>query len=226
VNAADVLADRRCVLLDFDGPVCSVFGGVSDRTVTLELRAFLADIGLETPPDRAPTRDPFDLLRHAASHGDDLAERAEQELTRLEVSALATASPTPATEGVMRVLSRSGRSITIVSNNSRAAVEHYLAKHGLGSLVTGISARTEADPDLLKPNPHLLLRAMVANAAAPGECVMIGDSLADIEAAHASGTAVIAYANKPGKRVRFEQAHPTLIIDSMGELTARPVRPL
>lgn len=54
----------------------------------------------------------------------------------------------------------------------------------------------------------------------PDQCVMIGDSATDIEAAHAARVAAIAYANKPGKRTRFAVYRPAAIIDHMCELAA------
>lgn len=47
----------------------------------------------------------------------------------------------------------------MVSNNSAAAVRAYLDKHNLARYVVDVSCRTEPDPTLLKPHPHLLRRA-------------------------------------------------------------------
>lgn len=37
---------------------------------------------------------------------------------------------------------------------------------------------------------------------------MVGDSVADIEAAQAAGVGVVAYANRPGKRSRLADHEP------------------
>jgi phosphoglycolate phosphatase-like HAD superfamily hydrolase len=50
--------------------------------------------------------------------------------------------------------------------------------------------------------------------------VLIGDSATDIEAARAARTAVIAYANKPGKQDRFVPLRPDALITAMSDLTA------
>lgn len=65
-----------------------------------------------------------------------------------------------------------------------------------------------SDPGLLKPNPHLLLRALAQLSTQAEECVMVGDSVADIEAAQAAGVGVVAYANRPGKRSRLADHEP------------------
>jgi phosphoglycolate phosphatase-like HAD superfamily hydrolase len=94
----------------------------------------------------------------------------------------------------------------------------YLRAHDLTSYITGVSARTTADPTRLKPNTFLLDQAVEHLGAAPGECVMVGDSTTDVEAANSAWVPSIAYANKPGKRERFEALLLDAIIKDMTEL--------
>ncbi|MFF5938707.1 HAD family hydrolase [Streptomyces sp. NPDC012508] len=46
-------------------------------------------------------------------------------------------------------------------------------------------------------------------------CTLIGDSPTDIQAAHAAGTTVIGYANKPDKAGLFAEAQADAITDDM-----------
>jgi len=55
-------------------------------------------------------------------------------------------------------------------------------------------------------------------AAAPSDAVLIGDSVTDIQAARAAGTAAIAYANKPGKDRALRSFDPDALITSMDEI--------
>lgn len=213
-DLAHLLARCRHVLLDFDGPVCSVFGGTSDRAVADQLRADFPEL----PADVANSSDPFDVLRHAATLGPAVLARIAVEFERLEVQAAATATPTPGAAETIAALRRTGHTITIVSNNSAAAVAAYLDHQGLAELVDGISARTDPAPDLLKPSPHLLLQAMRTLGADAAHCVLIGDSATDIKAAHAVEIAVIGYANKTGKRDLFRTLNPDAVIDSMSTI--------
>lgn len=216
MTPAELVASKQVVLLDFDGPICSVFGGVAAEWVAAELGR---QLGL-SHDHAAVTRDPFDILRFAASDGTTSAADAERELTRLEVQAVATAPQTQGAADVLETLAAAGHTIAVVSNNSEAAVGSYLYANELEDLVHLISARNDADPDLLKPNPHLLIRAMEQLGAERESCVMVGDSITDIEAARSAGVQVIAYANKPGKRDRFSAVQPgSLIIDQVSELT-------
>ncbi|WP_231933670.1 HAD-IA family hydrolase [Micromonospora coxensis] len=78
--------------------------------------------------------------------------------------------------------------------------------------------RPEAAPEKMKPDPFPVLAAIRELGAEQAECVLVGDSATDIEAAHAAGIAAIGYANKPGKRERFTAAEA--VIDSMAEMVA------
>jgi HAD superfamily hydrolase (TIGR01662 family) len=217
---ADVLRRPRHVLLDFDGPVCAVFGGVTDQAVAARLREFLTDLGFAVPHHVRAARDPFEVLFFASLIDADTAHRTHVEFTRLEVEAVASAPATPGAAEAIRSLASSGRTVTVVSNNSRDAVCAYLRAHDLAGHVTGVSARTTADPTRLKPNTFLLDQAVEHLGAAAGECVMVGDSTADVQAAKAAWVPSIAYANKPGKRKRFETLQPDAIIEDMADLAA------
>ncbi len=212
---AELLARCPHVLLDFDGPICAVFGGTTDRAIADQLRANLPGL----PDHVVASSDPFDVLRHAATLGPEILDEVAHEFTRLEVQAVATATPTPGATEAIAKLCAAGHTITIVSNNSTVAVETYLRGHDLAAFVGGVSARTSSDPDLLKPNPYLVDRAIRVTGATPSGCVLLGDSPTDIIAGHAAGTAVVAYANKPGKYDRLSVLGPDIIIDTMFALT-------
>lgn len=215
-TAAELVASKRFVLLDFDGPICSVFGGVTAEWVAAELQRRL---GLSAEHS-TETRDPFDILKLAAAEGEREAELAERELTRLEVEAVASAIPTSGSDSVMHRLTEAGHTLAVVSNNSAAAVSAYLYEHDLDDYVQVISARDDTDPGLLKPNPHLLLRAMAQLGAKAEECVMVGDSTSDIEAAQAAGAAAIGFANKPVKLASLSRSQPEAVISKIEELIA------
>lgn len=217
VPISELLARAPNVLLDFDGPVCAIFSGITDRVVADQLQTLIG-VSLTRP---GATDDPFDVLRAAAEVGPDVARRANDELTKLEIAATATAQPTPGIDVALSRLCASGHTITIVSNNSEAAVRRYMDLHGLSRWISDVSARTAStDSTHLKPHPHLLFRAVAQLAAHPGSCVMIGDSVSDVEAAHAADVVVIAYANHLGKRVLLAAAKPDAIIHHVDELAA------
>jgi len=170
VNATDLLDQRDHVLLDFDGPVCSVFGGeISNVRAADCLRSIVK--GAVLPAEIANGPDPFAVLRFSAQfeNGARLADVAA-ELERLEREAVRTAPPTVAIARVLDYLASAGHFVTIVSNNSAAAVADFLSRHGLERLARGIAARRSADPSLLKPAPYLVEQAM-ADASVPRNAV-------------------------------------------------------
>ena len=188
MTLAEVLAERRHVLLDFDGPVCAVFGGMSAHDSAARLAAALRARGIRLPAEVTDTDDPFEVLRAAeTAHAAPLAEAM---LRDLELQAVQVAPSRPASDVALDALIETGHTITIVSNNSAAAVDAVLATHQLTKQVKAVVARTESDPALLKPNPHLVHRAIHRLRVEPAACVLVGDSITDITAARAAGIAV------------------------------------
>ncbi|WP_245389716.1 HAD hydrolase-like protein [Streptomyces sp. PvR006] len=60
----------------------------------------------------------------------------------------------------------------------------------------------------MKPTPFPLITAAEQMHIYVTSCTLIGDSLADIQAAHAAGATVIGYANNPYKVDQFTEARP------------------
>jgi len=66
--------------------------------------------------------------------------------------------------------------------------------------------RPYAEPQRMKPNPESVLRAVRQLNGRPGECVLVGDSVTDIEAARRAGVRSIGFANKPSKYLMLLEA--------------------
>lgn len=225
--AAHALNGCRHVLLDFDGPVCSIFAGVGAPSVAAALRDMLAQHS-PVPAELDQVDDPLAVLRLIPSVAPHLTDQVEAALRDAEVAAAATARPTPDAEAFLAACRESGRLVSIVSNNSRAAVEAYLTSRSLIDSVDLVVARTDPNPALMKPSPHLLEKAMAALDTSPAESVLVGDSTTDIHAAQAAGVGMIGYANKPGKAERLLDDGADAVVTTMAELaaavTASPVR--
>jgi phosphoglycolate phosphatase len=210
-----VIARTRYLLLDFDGPICSIFAGLPAPTVAEKLRKLFPG---ELPDEIADTPDPIEVFCYSATVSDEMAARVEAEMSDLEVAAVATADPTPYIHEVIASARESGRTIAVVSNNSTRAVTDYLDHHGLIGGIALVVARTSHDPALLKPSPYLIDKAVRGLNADPAASTLVGDSLTDIEAAHSAGIASIGYANQPGKRENMTQAQAEAVITSMADL--------
>jgi HAD superfamily hydrolase (TIGR01662 family) len=195
---------------------------VPDAEVAADLCSALGELGTSVPDHVAAATDPFDVLRFAASVSPSTADHVDARFRSREVDAVKTAPQTPGLTELLRHIAQDGKTVSIVSNNATEAVRSYLERTGLTPLIGDINAREDSSFENLKPAPFLLERAMSRLGARPTDCVMIGDSVTDIQAAKAAGTKVIAYANKPGKRERFAAHQPDALIDSMTVLFEAP----
>ena len=127
-NLGSIVARTRYLLLDFDGPVCSIYAGLPASTVAGQLRkVFPAGQILE---QAMTTDDPIKVFTLAAQVSPELAARVEAEMTDLEVEATATAKPTPYIHEVLAASRESGRTVAVVSNNGARAVNTYLSATG------------------------------------------------------------------------------------------------
>ncbi|MFI6065826.1 HAD family hydrolase [Micromonospora sp. NPDC051227] len=214
-----LLAGVGAVLLDFDGPVCSIFAGYPAPQVAAELVDVLRRHGVDVPPDLASEPDPLEVLRRTGAAGDQgVTQAVEDALCAAERRAVETAEPTPYGREVIVAARQAGMSVAVVSNNSAGAVTAYLEAHRLAGYVSPVVGRAYADPDRMKPNPEPILQAMRALAELPARCVLVGDSLSDIEGARAAGVTVIGYANRPVKVDTFAPAGAGAVVTSMGEI--------
>jgi phosphoglycolate phosphatase len=217
-DAQALLGRVRTVLLDFDGPVCSIFAGYPAPDVADELAATCAAAGHPVPADYLRNRDPLDVLRFAGTVDAQLTELIERELTRAEVKAAETAEATPGAAAFLAACRSTGRTIAVVSNNSAAAVAHYLKRVGWAGMVHLVEGRDPSDPALMKPHPYVLLRTLHDLAAPAETAVIVGDSVTDIEAGLAADVWTIGYANKPGKDEAMRDAGGDVVLGSMTEL--------
>jgi len=224
-----LLSGIRGVLFDFDGPVCRLFPGESSRPVANELRDLLSQAGAEQllTPSEKRHKDPHVVLQavHRArpAHG-DLVASMEEHVTRGEVAAACKAEPTPGAAELIRRLSKNGFELAVVTNNSPRAADRYLRDWGLRDHFRAVHGRASSDPDLMKPHPDVVLRALRSLGLRPGEAVMIGDTSTDLQAAAHAGVRFIGYGRNEAKRNRLRDAGAAVVLgayapllDEMGE---------
>ncbi|MGW5580993.1 HAD family hydrolase [Micromonospora chokoriensis] len=214
-----LLGEVSAVLLDFDGPVCSIFAGYPAPQVAAELVDVLRRCGVDVPSDLASEADPLEVLRRTGAAGDYGITRAiEDALCAAERRAVETAEPTPYGREAIVAARQAGMSVAAVSNNSAGAVTAYLAAHRLAGHVWPVVGRVYGEPTRMKPNPEPILRAVRAVSVPAERCVLVGDSLTDVEAARAAGIRSIGYANREPKIRALRAAGADVVITSMGEL--------
>lgn len=222
---AEALMRRvRTVLLDFDGPVCSIFAGYPAPAVAEELAITAAAVGHPVPTNYLRNQDPLDVLRFAGTIDPALTLLIERELTRAEVKAVDTAEATPGAEAFLTACRSTGRTVAVVSNNSAAAATRYLERAGWADFIRLVEGRDPSDPGLMKPHPHVLLRTLRDLAEPAESAVIVGDSVTDIEAGLAADVWTLGYANKPGKDEAMREVGADVVVHSMADLAQATVR--
>jgi beta-phosphoglucomutase-like phosphatase (HAD superfamily) len=209
----------RHVLIDFDGPLCEIFAGMPSGEVAEELRRELRAGGIDIPARVTATADPLEVFRAVADLGDQAAAIAQALLTALEVQAAQTARPAPGSADLIVTAIRTGRTVTVVTNNSTAAVTAYLTRQHLDPYVGKIIGRDDPDPALMKPSPYRVRIAVNVLQAETEDCVFIGDTVTDVLAGLLGGVAVIGYANKPGKTEALHNAGARAVTTDLAEIT-------
>lgn len=216
----EIAARCRHVLLDFDGPVCVVFAGTPAPNVARELRLALSAKGIPLPGEALDTDDPLEVFRVTARHHPEADEVANRELTRLEFQAIISARPTEGAADLIATARRTGRTVTIVTNNSGDAAMYYLDTHGLHQHGVRVVGRDDADPERMKPSPYRVREAVSMAGAEGEECAFIGDSTSDVLAGRLAGVAVIGFANKPHKVSTLTRAGADAVTTRLSEISA------
>ena len=210
---------QKVLLLDFDGPVCSVFAGMSNDEVAKELRRRLAAAGIAVPAEIHSVPDPLEVFRVIAAGGRSAAQPAQRELTLLETQAVATARPTDGATELITTARQVGLSVAVVSNNSGQAVAAYLHEYDLARYVSVVIGRDDPNPAHMKPSPYRVRQAVQMLRATPVDCVLVGDQVSDVAAAHSAELPAIGYANKPGKAERLAQAGADAVVTRLADIT-------
>lgn len=92
-SVEQIIKGTRHLLLDFDGPVGSIFAGIGADNVARQRRDTLITAGFALPDAALDTDDPLEVFRLAASTGPDAAVTAQQLLTAFETRAVPRPHP-------------------------------------------------------------------------------------------------------------------------------------
>jgi myo-inositol-1(or 4)-monophosphatase len=217
-----ILSSARCLLFDFDGPVCDLAGAMP-ADITGRLRRLVNGEGIDAPTDG----DPFDILAVVAGHSSKLAAALDTELASTELAAVAHATVPGYLHEALAACRDSGRTLAVIGRQAADAVHAYLAKHGLSDQAACVITPGSYPPGHLQTVTHLIEDTIGALQATPAECALITASPAGIDAAHGIGAHAIGYARTPANREHLAAAGATCTIPSLADLTLRlRARPL
>ncbi len=210
------------VALDLDGTLLDTVPDIAAAA-----NAMLADLG-RPAVDEARVRDyvgnGIERLVHRLLSG-DMQRDADATLMARAVPlfehhyARCNGTASRAYEGVMaglEALARRGLPLACVTNKAAAFSEPLVAARGLaGCFDLLVSGDTLAER---KPHPLPLLHIARHFGCAPGELLMVGDSVSDVRAARAAGCPVVcvSYGYNHGRDIGDES--PDVVIDSLADL--------
>lgn len=216
-DARELLQSARAVLLDFDGPVTPLMPAPLNMQAADAARAALARHGID-PVDVRTTSDHLAVIRWAGAHAPGALSDVEAACTTAEVEAARTARPTPGAHDLLAALNGAGVPVVIVTNNASSAARTYLERWNLAGFVRGIVGRPERRPALMKPNTHAVERALEIAQVKPGDAVLIGDSVSDVEVANAAGVRSLGFAKNPRRGRELAAAGADAVTTTIGAL--------
>jgi phosphoglycolate phosphatase len=209
------------VLLDFDGPVTQLFIEGRNVVVADQMKAVLREQRVALPESIARTVDPLAVLRWSAVEAPpQLRHRVEATSITGEVIAAGTTEPTPGAHELLAACKAADRPVVIVSNNAEEAIRAYLTRYQLQPYIAAVMARTTGHPELMKPHPDIIIRALKFLGSPAGDCCMIGDSVTDIEVSLATGVHPIGYGKTPRRTEELRAAGAFAIVTTMQDLVA------
>lgn len=155
----------RGVLFDLDGTL---------TVPILDFDAMRREIGI----DGGPILETLERMSHAERR------RAFRIIEQHEQRAAAASRLNPGTEELLAFVARQQLPCGLVTRNSRASVQTFIARHGAGFDV--VITREDARP---KPSPDPLLRALERLGLRPRESIYVGDHEIDRLTGEAAGVA-------------------------------------
>ena len=216
-KALEKLLDSiEAFLFDMDGPLCNLFGSYPAPEVAHKLKQNLLKMN-RLPEEALLEDDPFEVLRCVdrtwpEPNGQALAG-FESDLTNLEIDAASEAPPTFFVDQLLPILKENDKLMAIVTNNGTRAAHHVVKVNKwqkfFGNAVFG---RNGSDFRQLKPNPKCLLDAMLFLKLEPAQCLMIGDSPTDYQAAQAAGVRFLGLADTFQKAKKLYDAGAEIVI--------------
>jgi phosphoglycolate phosphatase len=169
-------AEAEVVVVDLDNTLCKL------EVDWGEVKAGLERLAEQAGAD-AEDEGIWPLMEAAQQPG---REPLLADMERLVTEAELAGAHGPLNHALVEWLERSGRPVSVLSLNSRAAVESALSFHGLDDRVSHVVARDHVRR--VKPDPEGMLLLAERHGVEPGAILFIGDKDGDRECAEKAGT--------------------------------------
>lgn len=153
----------KCVIFDLDNTLVD-----SD----LDFAAIKAEIGSSEP-----------ILEYRAKCGAEERRRVDAILSRHEERAARSCPMSAGAEELLQFLAAKGVKTALLTRNSSASVKTVLGRHGM-KFDCVVSRDDAMEP---KPSPEPVLHICAKLGVAPGEALMVGDFLYDVQCGQDAG---------------------------------------
>lgn len=211
----DTLADRRCVIFDFDGTLANTKPGIV-ATATKVLRGWgltdeeIGDAGrLVGPPfPRAYT----DIYGIAPADAEELSRRYSEEYRKLGPQSHELFD---GMRELLEELRAHGRRLAVATSKHQEMARRFLEDDGvlgLFELVAGKVDPAHAD------KANAVRRALAGMGASADEAVMVGDRLYDVEGARANEVPCVGVLFGTATRAELEDAGAVAVVESVAGL--------
>lgn len=169
---------------------------------------------------------PFDVLkRYIGRHLIDLYQDLFPDYTPEQIDAMVVEyrrlyplrnhASTTAYPGVAEALSRLGGRKSTATTKGTPTTRLVLERFGLLSYFDHVQG-TDGFP--AKPHPDVIFKALAGLGATVDQCLFVGDSPADIEAAHRAGVKSCAVTYGYGQREDLAKCRPDYLADHISQL--------
>lgn len=189
---------KKFWFFDLDGTLAD-----TDGDIRRAWKAAMADLALDCPGfDEAFIAGPpiAEMARRLFPdrYTDDLAQRLRERFGHhYDRGGFPCTREYPGVLAAVRALKAAGARVFIVTNKRYAGARAMAAAFGWDAVFEGVYAGDmyKDDPAIgTLRKPQLLARVIAALGASAGDCVMVGDTVSDFEAAQVNGIASIAVA--------------------------------
>jgi HAD superfamily hydrolase (TIGR01509 family) len=203
--------EARLWLFDFDNTLAALEQQVDWAASRRELESFLRSEGIdeaifsEFPSRNLPLYNALltRMLDDGSRYATALMLHASTIIESYELRGVEHAAPLPGAIELLLALRAQHKHIAIVTSNSSRTVTRWLVRHRLEVAVGAIVGRDSLLP--LKPASEMIRRALELSDGTAPEAVLVGDSEADLQAAHRAQVGFFGVAVNPEARSRLER---------------------
>lgn len=179
----------------------------------------LENNGLSIPAEKVKEQfgKPTNVIARILCGGNhELGDKIAREKTDYLMENLKYAEEFPNVQKLLRVLSSSGRKICFASSNYNRIIQGFMKQFHWDEFSTQFVGIDDVENG--KPDPAMVMEACKKLNLEPHDCIMIGDSIYDVQAGKAAGTKTIAVCTGHFSEKDFEKLEPDLILDNISLL--------